>query len=154
MMLRAGSGKAESAPLLTPTHRQACPPEQSCRGEPGRFMPVEHGDGDVGGEVDEAEKLAEVGSVIFTSVGTMGQVLHGSATTTEASRRAIQSSQESLRTLGLCDSLEDDRPGRADVGRQVLRVPVTGYRGGNRSIAEATMLPGFGDGPSGGVLTA
>ena len=29
----------------------------------------------------------------------MGQVLHGSATTTEATRRAIQKSQESLRTL-------------------------------------------------------
>ncbi|PYE91128.1 hypothetical protein C8J35_1654 [Rhizobium sp. PP-F2F-G38] len=29
----------------------------------------------------------------------MGQVLHGSATTTEAVRRAIQSSQESLRSL-------------------------------------------------------
>jgi RNA-directed DNA polymerase len=31
--------------------------------------------------------------------GTMGQVLHGSATTTEATRRAIQNRQESLRTL-------------------------------------------------------
>ena len=30
----------------------------------------------------------------------MGQVLHGSATTTEAVRRAIHHSQESLRTLG------------------------------------------------------
>jgi hypothetical protein len=29
----------------------------------------------------------------------MGQVLHGSARTTEAVRRAIQHSQESLRTL-------------------------------------------------------
>ena len=29
----------------------------------------------------------------------MGQVLHGSATTTAAIRRAIQNSQESLRTL-------------------------------------------------------
>ena len=29
----------------------------------------------------------------------MGQVLHGSAKTTEAVRRAIQNSQESLRTL-------------------------------------------------------
>ena len=29
----------------------------------------------------------------------MGQVLHGSATTTEAIRRAIQNSQESLRVL-------------------------------------------------------
>jgi transposase-like protein len=32
----------------------------------------------------------------------MGQVLHGSATTTEAIRRAIQHSQESLRTLAKC----------------------------------------------------
>ena len=31
----------------------------------------------------------------------MGQILHGSATTTEATRRAIQNSQESLRTLSL-----------------------------------------------------
>ncbi|MFW8646292.1 IS481 family transposase [Rhizobium beringeri] len=31
--------------------------------------------------------------------GTMGQVLHGSATTTEAIRRAIQNSEESLRAL-------------------------------------------------------
>src|ERR1700690_1949226 len=31
--------------------------------------------------------------------GTVGQVLHGSATTTTAIRRAIQHSQESLRTL-------------------------------------------------------
>ena len=30
---------------------------------------------------------------------TMGQILHGSATTTEAVRRAIQNSQESLRAL-------------------------------------------------------
>ena len=29
----------------------------------------------------------------------MGQILHGSATTTEAIRRAIQHSQESIRTL-------------------------------------------------------
>lgn len=29
----------------------------------------------------------------------MGQILHGSARTTEATRRAIQNSQESLRTL-------------------------------------------------------
>ena len=31
----------------------------------------------------------------------MGQILHGSATTTEAVRRAIQKSQESLRVLAL-----------------------------------------------------
>lgn len=31
---------------------------------------------------------------------TIGQVLHGSATTTEAIRRAVQNNQESLRTLG------------------------------------------------------
>jgi hypothetical protein len=31
--------------------------------------------------------------------GTLGQVLHGRATTTEAIRRAIQKSQESLRKL-------------------------------------------------------
>jgi DNA-binding transcriptional regulator YiaG len=38
---------------------------------------------------------------LFTGVeeGTMGQVLHGSARTTEAIRRAIQHSQKSLRQL-------------------------------------------------------
>ena len=38
---------------------------------------------------------------MFSGMGgcTLGQVLHGSATTTEAIRRAIQRSQESLRTL-------------------------------------------------------
>src|SRR3954471_11849696 len=37
----------------------------------------------------------------------MGQVLHGSATTTEAIRRAIQHSQESLRALDTLLSLDD-----------------------------------------------
>jgi len=39
----------------------------------------------------------------------MGQVLHGSATTTEAIRRAIQNSEESLRALSkrLWDQPED-----------------------------------------------
>ncbi len=32
----------------------------------------------------------------------MGQILHGSATTTEAVRRAIQNSQESLENAGPC----------------------------------------------------
>ena len=40
----------------------------------------------------------------------MGQVLHGSATTTEAVRRAIQNSQASLRTRqALRDQPEDRR---------------------------------------------
>ena len=41
----------------------------------------------------------------------MGQILHGSATTTEAVRRAIQHSQESLRALAgpLRDQPEDRR---------------------------------------------
>ncbi|AMX99116.1 hypothetical protein A4R29_06190 [Mesorhizobium ciceri biovar biserrulae] len=37
----------------------------------------------------------------------MGQVLHGSAKTTEAVRRAIQHSQESLRGLAKRDQPED-----------------------------------------------
>jgi transposase-like protein len=39
--------------------------------------------------------------IIFSSMEgcTLGQILHGSATTTEAIRRAIQRSQESLRSL-------------------------------------------------------
>ena len=38
---------------------------------------------------------------LFASMegGTTGQVLHGSATTTEAVRRAVQRSQENLRAL-------------------------------------------------------
>jgi transposase-like protein len=35
----------------------------------------------------------------------MGQVLHGSATTTEAIRRAIQNSQESLMALSKCHGI-------------------------------------------------
>jgi transposase-like protein len=38
-------------------------------------------------------------SVSKTKGATMGQILHGRATTTETVRRAIQSSQASLRTL-------------------------------------------------------
>src|SRR5438477_4322343 len=40
---------------------------------------------------------------------TLGQVLHGSATTTEAIRRAIQRSQESLRTLAKRQDQPEDR---------------------------------------------
>src|ERR1700680_2857518 len=61
--LSAGSGKAESAALLAPTHRQVRPLDQLCRGEPGRLMPVEDRGGDVGVEIGEPKKLAEVGSV-------------------------------------------------------------------------------------------
>ena len=39
----------------------------------------------------------------------MGQVLHGSATTTEAIRRAIQNSEESLRALSARYGSEADR---------------------------------------------
>ncbi|RAO75031.1 hypothetical protein CA260_13005 [Dyella jiangningensis] len=48
----------------------------------------------------------------------MGQVLHGSATTTEAVRRAIQNSQESLRALSrryvFADGWKWQRPHRAE----------------------------------------
>ena len=65
----------------------------------------------------------------------MGQVLHGSATTTEAVRRAIQHSQESLRILARRhginpktvakwkargDGVKDRRPGPKDPGSSVL----------------------------------
>ena len=39
----------------------------------------------------------------------MGQVLHGSATATEAVRRAIQHSQESLRSLAKRYGSEEDQ---------------------------------------------
>jgi hypothetical protein len=57
----------------------------------------------------------------------MGQILHGSATTTEAVRRAIQRSQESLRTLakhyGVNRRLSPNgRKGRLSrIARRVLR---------------------------------
>ena len=73
----------------------------------------------------------------------MGQVLHGSATTTEAIRRAIQNSQESLRALSKryginqktvakwrqarFDSRSSDRPKRAEIDG-----PFGGGRGGDR----------------------
>ena len=54
----------------------------------------------------------------------MGQILHGSATTTEAVRRAIQHSQESLRTLAVSGDSTVERSAtirmsgrRAGVGR-------------------------------------
>ena len=65
----------------------------------------------------------------------MGQILHSSATTTEAVRRAIQHSQESLRVLakrhginpktvakwkGRGDEVKDRRPGPKDPGSSVL----------------------------------
>jgi hypothetical protein len=45
--------------------------------------------------------ISDFDGAIFSLNGgrTMGQALHGSATTTEAIRRAIQHSQESLRSL-------------------------------------------------------
>src|SRR6202046_4014826 len=66
----------------------------------------------------------------------MGQVLHGSATTTEAIRRAIQHSQASLRALAKRyginpktvakwrgrSSVADLRTGRKDAGSTVLSV--------------------------------
>ena len=68
--------------------------------------------------------------------GTMGQVLHGSATTTEAVRRAIQRSQESLRALAKRyginqktvakwrnrNSVADERTGPRDPKSTVLTV--------------------------------
>src|SRR5216684_1950595 len=61
--LSAGSGKAEIAALLAPTHRQVRPLDQLRRGEPARMMPVEDRGGDIGGEIGEPKKLTEVGSV-------------------------------------------------------------------------------------------
>ena len=66
----------------------------------------------------------------------MGQVLHGSATTTEAVRRSIQHGQESLRALAKRyginpktvakwrnrNSLADERTGPKDPNRRFLRL--------------------------------
>lgn len=53
---------------------------------------------------------------------TMGQVLCGSATTTEAIRRAIQNSQESLRALskrhGINQKTVSSHVEKADIGRR------------------------------------
>jgi hypothetical protein len=46
----------------------------------------------------------------------MGQVLHGCATTTEAVRRAIQNSQESLRALAKRYGINQKTVAKADSG--------------------------------------
>jgi hypothetical protein len=56
----------------------------------------------------------------------MGQVLHGSATTTEAVRRAIQYSKESLRTLA-------SRYGIQSEDRRQVEAPKLGCRSPNRA---------------------
>jgi len=63
---------------------------------------------------------------------TLGQVLHGSATTTEAIRRAIQRNQESLRTLAMLDNIKE-------LDRKVLHAA--------RGVASARLfmsVPGIG----------
>ena len=78
----------------------------------------------------------------------MGQVLHGSATTTEAVRRAIQHSQESLRTLAsaLRHQPEDRRQvetahlGRRSADRTEgapIHRPVARGRGHHRRLPQA-----------------
>jgi hypothetical protein len=56
----------------------------------------------------------------------MGQVLHGSATTTEAIRRAIQHSKESLRALSRRFQSKD---GAQVEGAQLGRGPTDGTKG-------------------------
>jgi hypothetical protein len=51
----------------------------------------------------------------------MGQVLHGSATTTEAIRRAIQHSQESLRALEGLAAGRDAIDGMSSFSSMLLR---------------------------------
>ena len=52
----------------------------------------------------------------------MGQVLHGSATTTEAVRRAIQHSQESLRVLAEAEGV---RANQTSLSRALRRAGFT-----------------------------
>lgn len=78
----------------------------------------------------------------------MGQVLHGCATTTEAIRRVIQNSQESLRALSKRYGINQktvakwkkrmsvaDLANRAE--RSALDGPVAGRRGRHRGIPQA-----------------
>ena len=53
----------------------------------------------------------------------MGQVLHGSATTTEAIRRAIQNSQESLRDLARRHGINQKTVAKWRIGRRSLICP-------------------------------
>ena len=67
----------------------------------------------------------------------MGQVLHGSATTTEAVRRAIQHSQESLRALAKRNGVNQEtvakwrsgRHGRFANGPEGPKIKLALYRG-------------------------
>jgi hypothetical protein len=88
----------------------------------------------------------------------MGQILHGCATTTEAVRRAIQNSQESLRALAKCyginqktvakwkqrDTVADLPTGPEAVQLRGTRVPtceVTRKGPGPSTIPRTTIMP-------------
>ena len=70
----------------------------------------------------------------------MGQVLHGSATTTEAVRRAIQHSQESLRVLAkryakwyrnCLRHLAGSRGGAVTAPTEPVKLPLNNRTGGS-----------------------
>ena len=71
----------------------------------------------------------------------MGQVLHGSATTTEAVRRAIQNSQESLRALSKRYGINPKtvRSGASDLPSKTRR---WGRRTGVRRCCQPITTPG------------
>ena len=81
----------------------------------------------------------------------MGQVLHGSATTTEAIRRAIQHSQESLRALAKRYGINPKtvakwkkRTSVADLPtgpKEPVDGPVSRGGGGHRRLSKHTLLP-------------
>ncbi len=61
----------------------------------------------------------------------MGQVLHGSATTTEAVRRAIQNSQESIRTLAKRHSINPKTVAKCVASNTWIEFNVTAAIAGN-----------------------
>src|SRR3989304_6288505 len=76
---------------------------------------------------------------------TMGQVLHGIATTTEAVRRAIQHSQESLRTLSKHDGINQKTVAKWKKRSSVVDLP-TGPKAPRStvlSIAEEAIIVAF-----------
>jgi hypothetical protein len=80
---------------------------------------------------------------------TLGQILHGSATTTEAIRRAIQRSQESLRSLAKRHGINPKTVAKWRKRSSVADLP-TGPKEPTStvlSIEEEAIVVAFGDTP-------
>ena len=81
----------------------------------------------------------------------MGQILHGSATTTEAIRRAIQHSQESLRVLAKRYSINQKTVAKWKKRGSVSDLP-TGPRATDNGV-QFTFPPRYADGPTATYMT-